>query len=450
MYRMNFLRPWIHVAALALAIAPPVAASPTLLGCPLFPADNIWNAAIDTLPVDANSNAYVATIGAAKPMHPDFGTVFNGAPNGIPFITVGTLQPKVPVTFQYAGESDPGPYPIPPDAPIEGGPQSNGDRHVLLLDCNAGKLYELFAAYPNADGSWRAGSGAMFDVHANSMRPATWTSADAAGLPILAGLVRYDFTNAGEIAHALRFTAPQTRNAYIWPARHQASSLTGAQYPPMGQRFRLKASFNTAGFGPNVQVILRALKKYGMFLADNGSSWYLSGAPDPRWDDDELHQLGSLHGSDFEAVDESSLMVNPNSGQTRAGAGSILPAAMIAVEFHCRSADRYLMTADATAIAALDTGCIPGWMRTGEMLNVFAATAHIDSTHADMCSTSGHGRGNVSTQIDTRSFACGATAGRLPNIWPQGSGDAPAAALPNGSDGSCGAGTVPVDRKSVV
>src|SRR5450631_611788 len=429
---------------LAAALANPAAASAILTVRPMFPADNVWNVAIDQLPVDANSAAYITTIGASKPVHPDFGTVYAGAPNGIAYVVVPGAQLRVPVTFTYAPESDPGPYPIPADAPIEGGAQSSGDRHVLIVDRDAAKLYELFAAYPNTDGSWRAGSGAVFDLTSNALRPATWTSADAAGLPILPGLVRYEEVFAGEIAHALRFTAPQTRNAFIWPARHQASDLTDAKYPPMGQRFRLKQSVNISGFGHNVQIILRALKKYGMFLADNGSSWFLSGAPDPRWDDDELHQLGSLHGSDFEAVDESSLMVNPNSGQTRAGAGSILPAAMIAVEFHCRSADRYLMTADATAIAALDTGCIPGWMRTGEMLNVFAATAHIDSTHADMCSTSGHGRGNVSTQIDTRSFACGATAGRLPNIWPQGSGDAPAAALPNGSDGSCGAGTVPV------
>jgi hypothetical protein len=310
-------RAWLLVGALTTAMVPHGWGSPTLIGCPLFPADNVWNTAIDTLPVDPNSSAYVATIGATKPVHPDFGTVYNGAPNGIPFIAVGGSQAKVPVSFNYAGASDPGPYPIPPDVPIEGGPQAGGDRHVLVLDCTAGKLYELFAAHPNTDGSWAAGSGAVFDVRGNSMRPSTWTSADAAGLPILAGLVRYDQVAAGEIAHALRFTAPQTRNTFIWPARHQASSLSGTQYPPMGQRFRLKSNVNTSSFGPNVQIILRALKKYGMFLADNGSSWFLSGAPDPRWNDDELHQLSLLHGSDFEAVDESSLMIDPNSAQAR-------------------------------------------------------------------------------------------------------------------------------------
>jgi len=229
---MRFPRAWLFVGALTAAIAPCGWGSATLIGCPVFPVDNVWNTAVDTLPVDANSSAYVATIGATKPVHPDFGTVYNGAPNGIPFIAVGGSQAKVPVSFTYAGESDPGPYPIPPAVPIEGGPQSSGDRHVLVLDCAAGKLYELFAAYPNPDGSWAAGSGAVFGVFGNSLRPSSWTSADAAGLPILPGLVRYDQVNAGEIAHALRFTAPQTRNTFIWPARHRASSLSGTQYPP--------------------------------------------------------------------------------------------------------------------------------------------------------------------------------------------------------------------------
>ncbi|HVR92666.1 MAG TPA: hypothetical protein VHI75_02385, partial [Casimicrobiaceae bacterium] len=211
---MVFPRAWVYVGALAIAIAPPAAGSAILMVCPLFPIDNVWNTAIDTLPVDANSNAYVATIGVTRTLHPDFGTVYDGAPNGIPFITVRSSQSKVPVSFTYAGESDPGPYPVPPDAPIEGGPQAGGDRHVLVLDCTAGKLYELFAAYSNPDGSWAAGSGAVFDVLGNSLRPPTWTSADAAGLPILAGLVLYEQVAAGEIAHALRFTAPQTRNAF--------------------------------------------------------------------------------------------------------------------------------------------------------------------------------------------------------------------------------------------
>jgi hypothetical protein len=234
-------------------------------------------------------------------------------------VDVPVTQPGVLVNFDYADESDPGPYPIPPDAPIEGGTGSDGDRHVLVVERDKCVLYELFYAWPqNGGSSWQAGSGAEFDLSSNALRPSGWTSADAAGLPILPGLVRYDEVAAGEIRHALRFTAPQTRRDYIWPARHYASDLTAANYPPMGQRFRLKAGFDLSGFSPEVQVILRALKKYGMFLADNGSGWYISGAHDPRWDDEVLGELKQLRGTDFEAVDESSLMVNPNSGQVSA------------------------------------------------------------------------------------------------------------------------------------
>ena len=281
--------------------------SPRSMGVPFFPANNVWNATVDQLPVDANSAQYVATIGAPrKPAHPDFGSgLYAGAPIGIPFITVPGTQPKVNVTFDYDSESDHGGYPVPSNAPIEGGPSSTGDRHVLVIDKDHCILYELYNAYAQPDGSWHAGSGAIFDLKSNALRPAGWTSADAAGLPIFPGLMRYDEMAAGEIQHAIRFTAPQTRNTYIWPSRHEASSLTGMNYPPMGQRFRLKASFDITGFPAAVQVILRALKKYGMILADNGSSWYLSGAPDDRWDNDTLHTLAQIQGSDFEAVDES-------------------------------------------------------------------------------------------------------------------------------------------------
>jgi hypothetical protein len=219
----------------------------------------------------------------------------------------------VGVTFDYSDESDPGPYPIPPDAPIEGGSQSTGDRHVLVLDSGNCILYELFFAYPQPDGTWRAGSGAIFDLRSDALRPAGWTSADAAGLPILPGLVRFDEVASGEIKHALRFTAPQTRKSYIWPARHYASSLTGQQYPSMGQRFRLKADYDISSFSAETRVILAALKKYGMILADNGSSWYISGAPDPRWNNDVLHELGRVTGAAFEAVNESVFMVDPDS-----------------------------------------------------------------------------------------------------------------------------------------
>ena len=288
---------------------------PVIAGCNVFPANNIWNTRVNTLPVDANSTVYVNTIGADTGMHPDFGAgTWNGGPIGIPFTTVPTSQPLVAMSFDYEDESDPGPYPIPTNAPIEGGPDSEGDRHVLVVRRGACDLHETWNSWPTPDGSWYAGSGARFDLNSNALRPDGWTSADAAGLPVLPGLVRYDEVAAGTINHALRFTVPQTRRAYIWPARHFASDLTGAQYPPMGQRFRLKASFNLSGFSPANQVILRALKTYGMFLADNGSAWYLSGVPDPRWDDDDLHALQTgVHGRDFEAVDESSLMIDPNS-----------------------------------------------------------------------------------------------------------------------------------------
>jgi len=291
---------------------------PQLAGCPVFPADNVWNVPVDALPRDANSDAYVTTIGADAHVHADFGSgTWDGGPIGIPYVDVPGTQPKVAVSFEYDDESDPGPYPIPPDAPIEGGPESGGDRHVLVLDRDDCLLYELYSAYPQASGDWEAGSGAIFDLNSNALRPEGWTSADAAGLPILPGLARYDEVASGEIRHALRFTAPQTRKAYVWPARHYASPLTGEAYPPMGQRFRLRAGFDISGFEPEVQVILRALKTYGMILADNGSAWFISGVPDERWDNDALHALHGIKGSDFEAVDVSSLMVDRDSGQAR-------------------------------------------------------------------------------------------------------------------------------------
>jgi hypothetical protein len=291
---------------------------PTLAGCPAFPGDNIWNARIDGLPVHARSADYIATIGSDVGLHPDFGSgTWDGGPIGIPFVAVAGNQSLVPVSFEYADESDPGPYPVPPGVPIEGGPASTGDRHVLIVDRDRCRLYELYAAYPQADGSWRAGSGAVFDLRSNALRPANWTSADAAGLPILAGLVRYEEVAAGAIRHALRFTASRTQRAYVWPARHQASSSTDAARPPMGQRFRLKVGFDVSYFPAHVQVILNAFKTYGLILADNGSSWFVSGVPDERWDNDELRVLNQVHGHDFEAVDVSSLMVDPESGRAR-------------------------------------------------------------------------------------------------------------------------------------
>src|SRR5690348_1853768 len=231
-----------------------VAQPPTAGTCSIFPADNIWNTPVDTLPVSPNSDTYVSTIGASTGMHADFGSgLWDGGPIGIPWITVPGSQMKYAATFQYADESDPGPYAIPLSAPIEGGSASTGDRHAIAIDIDNCILYELYAAYPQAS-SWHAGSGVIFNLKSNVLRPAGWTSADAAGLPIQPGLARYDEIAAGEIRHALRFTVPRTQLAYIWPARHYASSLTGTQYPPMGQRFRLKASFDIAPYPADVQV----------------------------------------------------------------------------------------------------------------------------------------------------------------------------------------------------
>lgn len=300
-------------AASALAETPP-----QIAGCAVFPADNAWNVPVDTLPVAPFSATLVNTIGATTGLHPDFGTTYEGAPNGIPYVVVPGTQAKVAVQFvSYASESDPGPYPIPPDAPIEGGPSSEGDRHVLVVDSKTCILYEIGNSYPQANGTWKANGGAIFDLKSNRLRPAGWTSADAAGLPIFPGLVRYEEVAAGEIRHAIRFTVKQTRKAYVWPATHYASSLTDAKYPRMGERFRLRAGFDTSGYPPQAQVILRALKKYGIILADNGSNWYLSGAPNSQWDDNALGTLRNVKGSDFEAVDASGLMAAPGSGKVR-------------------------------------------------------------------------------------------------------------------------------------
>lgn len=284
----------------------------------MFPADNVWNTPVDALPVDGHSADYIKSIGANTGLHPDFGAgQWEGAPMGIPYVIVGGNQPKVKMTFEYAGESDPGPYPIPPNAQIEGGPKSKGDRHVLVLDRDNCKLYETWSSYPQPDGSWKAGSGAIFDLKSNKQRPQGWTSADAAGLPVLPGLARFDEVTSGEIKHALRFTCVRTKRAYVWPATHFASSKTDANLPPMGQRFRLKASFDVSKFSPQAQVLLKAMKKYGLILADNGSNWFISGAPDPGWAGSLVDEFRKVKGSEFEAVDCSSLMINASSGQAR-------------------------------------------------------------------------------------------------------------------------------------
>lgn len=273
-------------------------------GCKLFPSDNLWNTPIDALPLHPSSDAYVASIGLGTPLHPDFGTVYDGAPNGIPFLVVPADETAVPVSFTWADESDPGPYPVPQDAPIEGGPAGDGDRHVLVVQQGACTLYELFNASPTG-GGWDADSGAIWHLDQNEQRPAGWTSADASGLAILPGLVRYDeAVEAGAIEHALRVTVSGAQSAFIPPASHsdgQAGSDPSA--PPMGLRLRLKADVDVSGLPPEVQVIAKAMKKYGLVVVDTGGDWYVSGAPDDKWSDDALAELGQLTGADFEAVD---------------------------------------------------------------------------------------------------------------------------------------------------
>ncbi|HEY3728286.1 MAG TPA: hypothetical protein VGL51_13995 [Solirubrobacteraceae bacterium] len=281
---------------------------PRLAGCQVLPTDNAFNQRVDRLPVSKDSAALIRRIGLDAPVHPDFGTRYAGAPNGIPITVVGAKARRVPVRFQYAGESDRGRYPLPRGVAIEGGPRASGDRHVIVLDRATCTDYELFGAYPHNGGKhWTAGSGAIFQLDSDRLRPAGWTSADAAGLPILPGLARFDEVAAGAVNHALRFTAPCTGDRYVYPARHQAATCSGANAPPMGLRVRLKAGVNISQLPYQARVVAQAMKRYGLLLADNGSPWYVSGAPNRRWNDDALHQLDRLSGRDFEVVNTSSL-----------------------------------------------------------------------------------------------------------------------------------------------
>jgi len=288
-------------------------AGANLNGAVPFPADNAWNRDVSADPVDPNSAAIINSIGLNTGLHPDFGSgLYGGAPIGIPYVVVAGTQTKVPITFTaYGDESDPGPYPVPADAPIEGqqadGTAFGGDRHVLVIDRDANRLYEMDNAYPQADLSWHADCGALFHLDSDTVRPGGqpgWTSADAAGLPIFPGLARYEEAAGGVIRHALRFTVNSTRKAYVPPATHYASSNTSTNVSPMGMRVRLKASYIIpASYSTESKAILQALKTYGMFVADNGSNWYISGAPDPRWNNDALvSELGSVKGSNFEVV----------------------------------------------------------------------------------------------------------------------------------------------------
>jgi hypothetical protein len=293
------------VALIAAALAVGGAAMPPrVAGCPVFPPDNAWNQRVDHLPVAATSDAIVGAIGLDDHLHADFGSgLWKGHPIGIPLTVVNGTQPTVEVSFSYADESDAGPYPIPPDVKIEGG----SDHHAVIVDRDTCLLYELYALERAADGTWRAGSGAVWRLRSNRLRPAGWTSADAAGLPILPGLARYDEVERGRIDHALRFTVRQTRRAYVYPARHYASDDADPRLPPMGLRLRLKAGYPIAGFPRQARIVLEALKRYGMIVADNGASWYVTGAPDPGWSNGQLHTLHRVPGSAFEVVDTRSL-----------------------------------------------------------------------------------------------------------------------------------------------
>jgi len=304
----------VATAAVALLLAggPPAGAVGTAGGCQVFPADNHWNLRVDKLPVLKNSRDLVRSIGRGEELHPDFGSGnFQGAPIGIPITFVGPSQPYVPIQYtEFGDESDPGPFPIPPDAAIEGGDKSDGDRHVIVVQTGSPCMaFELYHAERPSGGSnaWKAGSGADWDLSSNAVRKAGLTSADAAGLPILPGLARFEEVQAGSIDHALRVTVPESRRKFIYPATHFASDSKSRKLPAMGQRFRLKGRVDPSDFPPQAAVVVRALKTYGAIVADNGSPWFLSGAPNPGWDNDDLNDLNELSGRDFVAVDTTKL-----------------------------------------------------------------------------------------------------------------------------------------------
>ena len=307
-----------------LDVIPPAGTAATLPGtsCTAFPADDIWHSDVSTLPVDPHSAQWLAHMQAStRSLHPDFGPS-GGFPYGIPVTVAAATHPKVPVTFDYADESDPGPYPLGSDTLIEGGPGATGDRHAIVVDAGTCRLYETFDTRTSG-GHWLAGSGAIWDLRSDALRPAGWTSADAAGLPILPGLLRYDEVVSGHVDHAIRFTTNITDRSYVWPARHQAGSVSDPTYPPMGAWFRLRADYPETGLSPYTVAVVEAMKHHGLVLADNGSPWYFQGTADTRWPDVLISQLKAIPASAFVAVDVSSLLTSANSGQAR----SLLPTA---------------------------------------------------------------------------------------------------------------------------
>jgi hypothetical protein len=352
------------------AVDAATAGAPSVGGCPALPADNVWNTDVSGLPVHPSSGAWIASSGGSgQLLHPDWGPSGGAVPYGIPWQVVDGSHQKVPVSFQYASESDPGPYPLGPDTPIEGGSASSGDRHALVVDSSTCKLYETWDTHYASGGS-TAGSGAVFSLASNALRPAGWTSADAAGLPILPGLVRYGEVQAGAIRHAVRFTVQRTDRSYLWPARHQAGSASDPALPPMGARFRMKSGVDTSHFSAQAQVILTAMKRYGLILADNGSNWYFQGDTDPGWSSGVLSELKTIPAGDFEAVDESSLMVDPGSGQARQGIAAAPAPAPTPIVLHPvpptstpqqavdTAAPTLLPTAAATAAPVADAAAV--------------------------------------------------------------------------------------------
>jgi hypothetical protein len=357
------------------AFGPPVVSAgsplPGALNCPMFPSDNVWNTPIANLPVDPHSAAWLTSMAASSTnLHPDFGPSGDPSnPYGIPYTVVPSGHSFVNVSFQYASESDPGPYPFGPDTPIEGGQNATGDRHALMVDATTCTLYELYDARYSQNGS-TAGSGAIWNLRSDALRPAGWTSADAAGLPILPGLVRDDEVQSGSITHAIRMTAETTDTSFVWPARHEAGARSDPNLPPMGARFRLKASFDISGFSSQAQVVLRAMQRYGLIVADNGSNWYFGGAADPAWPLALVDELKQVPANAFEAVDESSLMVSPDSGQARQFPG---PVTGIAAP---PSGAGYWLSDAAGAVSACN---LPSWgSMAGTPLN--APVTHIVAT----------------------------------------------------------------------
>ncbi|WP_404962221.1 hypothetical protein [Streptomyces sp. 147326] len=304
-----FLMPGYTATATATAAAPDDGSCETSL------SNSFWRAPVDQLPVHPSSAQYVASIGATEPLHPDFGSgLIEGEPFGIPITVSDTIVPESTVSLDYADESDTSGYRIPQDAKIENGPESSGDRHVVVWDRALCKSYELWNAQQQGDHAWHAGGGAIFDLRTNKLRPDGWTSADAAGLAILPGLVRYDEAANGRIDHAIRITVPRSDQSYVWPARHQAGSAADKSLPPMGLRLRLKSSVDTSQLAPQAKAVAEALKKYGAIVADNGSAWYITGEENSGWDNSQLDGLKGFKGSDFEAVDASGLQQSPDSG----------------------------------------------------------------------------------------------------------------------------------------